>query len=106
MQPVAIDEMRGMLVEQLGVQKLSPEEQNEVFAMLRKIILAKTDEVIGGMLSDAQKAELKALYDKQDNEGARAYLYQAIPNLPFIMETTALSVLEEASVRMKSQASQ
>ena len=82
-------------MEDLNLKSFSRAEQNEILGQVRALILDRIQLTVLETLSEAEREELQKLHAEANDAAAREYLQRKIPNLPFLMETIALTVIKE-----------
>lgn len=95
------DIRKGVLSE-LNISQFTQVEQDEILAKLKENITEKINISIFEMLTPADREVLPDL-EKEDLSGekVRKFLLEKIPNLPFLMEAIATSIVTDFKKMMQ-----
>ncbi len=87
------NELRDILVAELGIGELPAEAQEEIVSKLGEIILKSVTVAIFEKLPQEARAEFETITASGDDERVQEFLAKNIPDMPALMEAEVKRVL-------------
>lgn len=90
-------ELRDILIKELGIEGLPEEAQDEIVSKLGEIILKSLTVAIFEKLSTEARVEFDRITEKGDHVMIQEFLEQSVPNLHLLMEEEVKRTLQNFS---------
>ncbi|MFA5997197.1 MAG: DUF5663 domain-containing protein [Candidatus Paceibacterota bacterium] len=92
-------ELREVLIKELGLEGLPPEAQDEIVGKLGEIILKSTTIAIYEKLSPGERAEFDRITAENEPELIGRFLEEHVPDMQSLMETEVKRTLQDFNIK-------
>lgn len=96
-------ELREIIIKELGIEMLPELAQNEIVGKLGEIILKSVTVAIFEKLSDEARVEFEKITTEGDSELIQRFLDEHVPNMPELMEIEVKNTLQNFKKREGSK---